>query len=931
MRTHDERAPMGVRVSTEKKIFLGFGIAVSALAVSALMAFRSAGDYLQSAEWVDHTQKVLRALDNSWALINEAESAQRAYLLTSSPFYLRERQNAIRRLETVVDEFPKKVSDNPLEERRALEIRQHVQMRIQILETVLSTYQKHGLGSAQALLRAGAGIGEMTAIHDLVNEMHATEKNLLRERTEASRVAGQETLWVIATAAIFLMALLGGLLWRIRAEMRDRLEAENALEESLLIEKSQGKILSLFSGSVSGLSETLQTVLNILAEDHPFPVSAFYRYDEWQGVFLLEAHKGTDDQLERSFHRGEGILGEAAMADSLQRLRQPGATPGFLIRTGICQFSPVEIAMLPIRFQDQRFGVIVLGSIRAIGDREASFLEKLSLQLGAALNSFLQKENQQIMASELRSHSGELLQKNQLLRMADQAKSDFLANMSHELRTPLNAVIGFSELLKDGILGKLSPEQTDAAKDIFESGEHLLSLINDILDLSKVEAGMMKLELEATDLQNLLQNALGVVREKAAAHQISLSIEVDPDSPPVVLDQRKTKQILYNLLSNAVKFNVKGGRVILQARRHSDLKEPEFSDFPTWLEISVKDTGIGISKKDLDRLFQPFVQADSGLDRHYEGTGLGLSLLKRMAELHGGRVSVESVLGEGSTFHVWLPWRTDAEEQEILTAPAFQRRQSDRMTLLIESDDESSLLLERSLSEDGFRVRRSKTAMEGLAMARQERPDLIILEMKLPDMDGWDFLLAQRNDELLSGIPVVITTMDSREGSGFSLGSVQVLQKPVDTNELKKILNKLGLSSTQKERHLVLVVDDDAHAVEILRRQLTNGGYEVLSAYGGQDAVLMARNFHPELILLDLMMPDFSGFDVVEALQSDRSTNAIPVIVLTAKVITTEDRHRLNGSILQILEKAGFQSDRFLGEVHRALASGASVQEKGTS
>ena len=928
---HYEIARMDMRFSTEKKIFLGFGMAVLALAVAGFMAFRTAGSYLQSSQWVAHTQKVLRALDRGWALINEAESAQRAYLLTSSPLYFRERQNSIRLLERVLDGFPEKVRDNPLEEHRALEIREHVQMRIQILNTVLSTYQKHGLEAAQALLRAGAGIGEMTAIHDLVEEMHATEKNLLRDRTEASRMAGEETLWVIAAGAIILMALLGGLFWRIREEMQDRFEAESALEESLLIEKSQGKILSLFSGSVSGLSGALQKVLEILAEDHPFPVSAFYRYDEWQGLFLLEAHRGTDDQLERSFRRGEGILGEAAMADGLQRLRQPDATPGLLIRTGIYHFPPVEIAMIPIRYQEQRFGVIVMASIRTLNEREASFLEKLSLQLGAALNSFLQKENQQIMAAELRTHSGELLQKNQLLRMADQAKSDFLANMSHELRTPLNAVIGFSELLKDGVLGELAPEQTDAARDIFESGQHLLSLINDILDLSKVEAGMMKLDLEATDLQNLLQNALGVVREKAAAHQISVSVEVDPDYPPVYLDHRKVKQILYNLLSNAVKFNVKGGRVVLRAKRHGDLKDPEFSGFPCWLEISVADTGIGISRKDLDRLFQPFVQADSGLNRHYEGTGLGLSLLKRLSELHGGRVSVESVPGEGSTFHVWLPWRNDSEDSSEEITPALPKKKADRLTLLIESDDESSLLLERYLKSDGFRVLRSKTAMEGLAMAREEKPDLIILEMNLPDMDGWDFLLAQRQDDLLSGIPVVITTMDSREGSGFSLGSVQVLQKPVDTSHLKKILKKLGLAESQKERHLVLVVDDDAHAIEILRRQLTNGGYEVLSAYGGQDAVLMAQNFHPELILLDLMMPGFSGFDVVEALQLDRSTNAIPVIVLTAKVITPEDRRRLNGHILQILEKAGFQAERFLGEVHRALSSGFSSREKTAS
>jgi CHASE3 domain sensor protein len=246
MRIYYERDAMDVRVSTEKKIFLGFGIAVSALAVSGFMAFRTAGSYLQSSEWVFHTQKVLRSLDTSWSLINEAESAQRAYLLTSSPFYYRERQESIRHLEKVVDEFPEKVMDNPLEERRALEIQQHVQIRLHILNTVLSTYKKHGLEAAQALLRAGAGIGEMTAIRDLVNEMHATEKNLLRERTEASRVAGEEALWVVAAAAMFLMILLGGLFWRIRAEMRDRLAAENALEESLLIEKVRGKS-SLFS------------------------------------------------------------------------------------------------------------------------------------------------------------------------------------------------------------------------------------------------------------------------------------------------------------------------------------------------------------------------------------------------------------------------------------------------------------------------------------------------------------------------------------------------------------------------------------------------------------------------------------------------------------------------------------------------------------
>ena len=916
---------MDSKFSTEKKILLGFGLAILALLLVGILAFRTAADYVRASRWVEHTQAVLRGLDRSWALINEAETAQRGYLLTANPFYLQQRQGAIQHLQTVLGDLPAKVTDNPLEERRAVELQQQVQRRLQILDSVLAVYEQHGLPAAQALLRAGMGVTEMAAVHDLVEEMHATESGLLKARTEAAQRAGGVALWVIGATAILLIALLAGFFWRIREEMRERREAESVLEEALHIESSQGQIMTLFSGSGLELAEILRQVLGILAENHPFPVSAFYRYDEWQGRFLLEAHRGTDTQLASGFQRGEGVLGEAAMGDHLQRLRQPGSSPGFLVEAGVCRFQPVEIVMAPIRYQEHRFGVLVLASLQALSERKIAFLEKLSMELGAALNDFAQKENQKIMAAELRVRSEELLQKNQLLRMADQAKSDFLANMSHELRTPLNAIIGFSELLKDGVMGELRPEQGDAAKDIFESGQHLLSLINDILDLSKVEAGMMRLELEATDLHDLLQGALGIIREKAAAHQIRLSVAGDPDLPPIYVDPRKTKQILYNLLSNAVKFTPDGGRVILRGRRHSGLAGPEYAAFPVWLEISVADTGIGIAGEDLERLFQPFVQADSGLARRYEGTGLGLSLVKRLAELHGGLVTVESALAEGSTFHVWLPWRDEAVPPQPGPGETISSAKTERLALVVESDDAAATLLEGYLRDDGFRVRRAREVKGGLEMAREEGPDLIVLEMNLPGLDGWDFLAAQRQEGLLAAIPVVITSIDPRQGSGFSLGSVQVLQKPVEAERLKEVLQNLGFVVTRQQRPIVLVVDDEARAVEILRRQLNSGGYEVLSAYGGRDAVAMAQHFHPNLILLDLMMPDFNGFDVVEALQARPATAAIPVLVLTAKVVTPEDRRRLNGYILHIMEKAGFQRDRFLGEVRRALSRSGSA------
>jgi signal transduction histidine kinase len=269
-----------------------------------------------------------------------------------------------------------------------------------------------------------------------------------------------------------------------------------------------------------------------------------------------------------------------------------------------------------------------------------------------------------------------LQEKNIELEHASRMKSEFLATMSHELRTPLNAIIGFSEALKDGLMGRMSESQHEYIGDIFTSGQHLLSLINDILDLSKVEAGMMALELEPADLHSLLTNSLSIVREKAAAQRIQLELEMDEDLGMVQLDMRKTKQIVYNLLSNAVKFSANSGRVILRARHvprsavgmvsdewptHGFLLAD--SDYDEFIELCVVDSGIGISKENMAKLFQAFTQIDSSLARKFEGTGLGLAMVKQLAELHGGTVALASSEGEGSRFAVWLPLRTQASRQ----------------------------------------------------------------------------------------------------------------------------------------------------------------------------------------------------------------------------------------------------------------------------
>ncbi|MCL4485390.1 MAG: ATP-binding protein [Nitrospirae bacterium] len=907
---------MAKELSTERLLPFGIGAATLALLVVGILAFRMTSSYRNASRGIDHTQTVLRSLDRAWALINESETAQRGYFLTQSPLYLHQRQEAIRGFRDVLKNLPEEVADNTLEEQRAIALQRHAEIRLQQLDEVLLDFSRKGLPATRSLLRRGQGVPEMEAIHDLIRGMRSTETLLLRARRAAAEKAWGRALEIIGSTAILLIALLAGAFWKIRFEMRERRETNESLEESLRIESSQGEILALFSGSEGEISEILTKTLEILARYHPFPVSAFYSYDEWKGEFSLLSRRGTGGEIRTRFLRNEGLLGEAANGEGLLRLPGPPEEPGFWVETGIARIQPSELSLVPVRYQGKLFGVLVLASLSPLRIARARFLEKLGLELGAALNNFEQKELLRTMASELRRQSEELLEKNRLLQKADNAKSDFLANMSHELRTPLNAIIGFSELLKDGILGDLGPGQKDAAKDIHDSGQHLLSLINDILDLSKVEAGMMPLELEEVWIPEILHGALGIVREKATARRLRLEEHVDPDLPPLYLDPRKIRQILYNLLSNAVKFTNEGGKVRMEGHRHCSPTGAEFGAFPCWLEIRVSDTGIGIAPSDLDRLFQPFVQAESGLDRNYEGTGLGLSLVKRLAELHGGRVTVESILGQGSTFHVWLPWR------ERPSGPGNEKRTPDRnerMALLAESEDAPAQLLEEFLKGEGFSVLRARDWDELQEKARALCPDLMVMGIDLSGTGSWDFLEILRQDPSLSGIPLVITCFDPERRSGFSLGSVQILQKPVEFRELRQALETLGFASSQIPPPRILVADDDPRAVEILRRQLQGAGYEVLSAYGGQDAILMARNFPPKLMLLDLMMPEVSGFDVVEALQKDPETQNLPVLIMTAKVVTQEDRRRLNGHILKIMDKAGFDPGRFLGEVRRAL------------
>ncbi len=550
--------------------------------------------------------------------------------------------------------------------------------------------------------------------------------------------------------------------------------------------------------------------------------------------------------------------------------------------------------------------------------------------------------------TEVKRYEQTLQQKNAELEDASRMKSEFLANMSHELRTPLNAIIGFSEILRDGLMGAMTDQQRGFIGDIFNSGTHLLSLINDILDLSKVEAGKMLLDLEPVNVSSLLRNSFSIIREKAADRHVRLTMEgVDDGLGVFQADARKVKQIVYNLLSNAVKFTGDGGTVTLRARRvdreevgvlnvgdrRTDQGEnwtgrnftPVDEEFTEFLEISISDTGIGITPDGLQHLFQPFNQIEGGLARKFEGTGLGLAMIKLLAELHGGRVAVESAPNEGSCFTVWLPFRTLESDASLGVVLAEARELATdtekRVALVVEDDLYAAELVRVQLEAEGFAVVHAATAEAAFEIAKQQTPSLITLDIMLPGMDGWEFLSRIKQVDELNSVPVVVISIIAERDKGLALGAAAVMQKPVSRQELYMSLLRLGLlASTHGDPMKVLIVDDEEAAVELLAARMDAfQGITVLRAYGGREAIDVARRDLPDLIILDLMMPDLSGFDVVDAMREHAETADIPIIVVTAKHLTDADRNALNGPVT-LMEKSDFDRERFTAEVRRAMS-----------
>ena len=679
-----------------------------------------------------------------------------------------------------------------------------------------------------------------------------------------------------------------------KVELRTRELAQSVEELRALGEVSQAV------NSTLDLETVLNTIVAKATQLSGTEAGAIYVHGDAKNEFALCATYGMSEAFVAELARqgvgfGQSTVAPAAMQHAPVQVAdleaKPTALQEIILRAGYR-----ALLVMPLLGRDKLMGALMVWR-KAPGEFPQHSVDLLQT---FAAQSVLAIQNARLFQ--------EIEDKGRQLELTSQHKSQFVASMSHELRTPLNAIIGLTEMIVSNAARFGTEKAVEPLRRVHGAGTHLLGLINQVLDLSKIEAGKLELSPETVNLAPLLEDVIGTARQLAEQNKNRLVVESPDNLGTLTVDPMRLRQILLNLLSNACKFT-KQGEVKLRVKKVVDGRN--------WIEIAVADTGIGMTAEQQAKLFEEFTQADSSTARQYGGTGLGLAITRKLARMMGGDVTVTSEPGKGSVFTLRLPGSADSQASSS-TGSAGRRSPTADCILVIDDDATARELIADHLKAEGFSVVTAAGGVEGLKRAKELRPTAITLDVMMPDLDGWSVLAALRQDPELADIPVIMVSIVDEHRRGIALGAAGYLTKPVDRERLHRLVSRFRAPVPPTR---VLLVEDDAVQRERMRGWLEGPQWAVREAENGREALKRIEENKPDVILLDLMMPEMDGFAVVAALQKEAGWRDIPVIVITSLDLDAKDRARLNAGVQSVLVKERFQPADLVERIRRLVHS----------
>ncbi len=999
-----------MKFTLDRKILAGFVGAAVILIVVALYSFNNSEKVVASDAWVEHTQKVRFQLAQILVSTVDAETGVRGYAIVGTDNYLEPFERAKTDIVSYVDSLRYLTSDNPSQQRNIDTLNQLIGRSIQYLTRCIELRKTKSIDSARAWIANGEGKRLEDAIRKVIATSEGIEGNLLIQRKETSEADTRNFNLVFIILLIVIAIVLITIYIIINSNLRAlrKAEKEAADKNQLLTGNSELNDKMRGEKEVKDLAQevVIQIVTCLKAQ-----IGAIYLKENGSldlvGSYAFQYRKDNAN----TFKPGQGLVGQAAL-EKKPILFSQVPDDYIRINSGLGNTIPKNIIVYPFLSDGEVKGVVEVGSAHEFSDLDMQFLAMVADNVAIAFNvaqsrmklkelleetqrqaeeleaqqEELKQSNEELhektellekSESELKSQQEELQQTNEELEekanlleeqkerlenakmdienkareleVTSKYKSEFLANMSHELRTPLNSILILAQLLSENKNATLGDKEVDFARNIHNSGADLLNLINEILDLSKVESGKIELDIAEVPFSEITTNMASMFSEVAKNKSIDFSIETNERVLPkmILTDNQRLEQILRNLLSNAFKFTGKGGKVTfnIDTATSSDIvfKNKKLSNVPTVISFTVTDTGIGIPADKLGVIFEAFQQADGSTKRKYGGTGLGLSISRELSNALGGEIHLHSEEGKGSIFTLYVPLKFDSsimaplerkiefkerknngvqkinpvEKFPVSEKDAIDDRyniqENDKVVLIMEDEPEFAQVLLGFAKERSYKAIIAYEGNIGLSYARYYKPDAIILDMKLPVMDGAEVLKQLKNDPNLRHIPVQIISGYDRRKEGMELGAFDYLRKPVSKDDLQSAFDKIEDFVNKKLKRL-LIIEDNEKQNNAIRELIGNGDVKCSSAYSGKEAHEMMLKENYDCVVVDLGLPDMSGFDLLEKIKAHEELKKVPIIIYTGRDLSKQESARLSKLANTVVLKTADSQERLLDE-----------------